>query len=424
MRLRYAFRPALLTLALVAPGVLAAQVEVVAGDLSTPIGVALDGDGRVWVAESGSGNDDGRVSVLVDGALQPVITGLPSVGFDDEVDGIAHLLFTDDALWVVGGAGPDPAFDLLRFALDALTPGTPVGADAADFEADLGEWVLDQGFAESNVYAAVQVRDGALLVSDAAANVLLRFDPGDRSRSVLAQFDPVATGATPPTAEAVPTGLALDGDDVLVGTLTGFPFADGAARVMRVSLSGAVETVHDGLTVVTDVATDPTDGRPVALQFARFTPQTGYMPGTGRIVKIEADGSTTVLADGLNLAAGLAFADDGTAYVTSLFGQLLRITPQATPTEGGAAGDAFALRAAPSPLGAATTLSFTLPAPADVRLAVYDALGREVARPARGPFAAGEHAVRLDASGLAAGVYVVRLDAGGAVRTLVLTRTR
>ena len=423
MRSRYALPPALLLLALALATPAAAQVEVVADGLVGPIGVAVGDDGRIWVAETGSGADDGRVSVLVDGALQPVISGLPSVGFDGEVDGVAHLLVTDGALWVVGGAGPEPAFDLLRFPLDALTPGTPVGADAADFEANLGAWVLDQGYDESNVYAAVQAEDGALLLSDAAANALLRYEPGDRSRSVLATFDPVETGAAPPVADAVPTGLALDGDAVLVGTLTGFPFADGAAKVMRVGLDGSVETVHGGLTVVTDVAVDPADGRPVALEFARFTPTDGYLPGTGRLVKLEADGSTTTVAEGLNLTAGLAFADDGTAYATSLFGQLLRITPQATSAEGGADAPGLALRAAPNPLGAATTLAFTLPDAADVRLTVADVLGREVAR-WDGPHAAGEHSVRLDAAALAAGVYVVRLEAGGAVRTATVTRVR
>ncbi|MDX1420900.1 MAG: T9SS type A sorting domain-containing protein, partial [Rubricoccaceae bacterium] len=73
---------------------------------------------------------------------------------------------------------------------------------------------------------------------------------------------------------------------------------------------------------------------------------------------------------------------------------------------------------------ASTSLRFALPAPSDVRLAVFDALGREVALLAEGPHAAGPHAARFDASGLAPGAYVVRLTTadGSEARRLTVTR--
>ena len=53
-------------------------------------------------------------------------------------------------------------------------------------------------------------------------------------------------------------------------------------------------------------------------------------------------------------------------------------------------------------------------------MAVYDALGREVA-----VLAAGEHEVALDGAALAPGVYVVRLTAAsGAAETARLTVVR
>ena len=66
----------------------------------------------------------------------------------------------------------------------------------------------------------------------------------------------------------------------------------------------------------------------------------------------------------------------------------------------------------PNPLSSHATISFTLPAAQDVRLAVYDVLGREVAMLADGVRAAGEQAVAFDASALPSGVYLVRLEAG------------
>ena len=79
---------------------------------------------------------------------------------------------------------------------------------------------------------------------------------------------------------------------------------------------------------------------------------------------------------------------------------------------------------APNPTTGSLAFSVTLDAPADVRLGVYDALGREVARLGDGAWSAGEHPVRLDASALAPGVYTVRLGADGrtASRRFVVVR--
>ena len=82
------------------------------------------------------------------------------------------------------------------------------------------------------------------------------------------------------------------------------------------------------------------------------------------------------------------------------------------------------LSAAPNPFVSATTLRFALEAPAAVRLVVYDALGREVARLADSPLEAGTHAVGFDGSGLPSGVYVWQLEAGERVETGRLTLLR
>ncbi len=77
---------------------------------------------------------------------------------------------------------------------------------------------------------------------------------------------------------------------------------------------------------------------------------------------------------------------------------------------------------APNPSRGSAEVTFALPAPQTAHVAVFDVLGREVARLADGPFAAGTHTLAVD--GLAAGVYVVRLraDAGVRAQTLVVAR--
>ena len=92
-------------------------------------------------------------------------------------------------------------------------------------------------------------------------------------------------------------------------------------------------------------------------------------------------------------------------------------------TDAASGPDAVAvlLDPAPSPFRGRTRLRFRLAAAADVRLEVFDVLGRRVASLA-GAFGDGEHAVPLDGAALAPGLYVVRLEAAGEVRTRQLVR--
>jgi hypothetical protein len=66
----------------------------------------------------------------------------------------------------------------------------------------------------------------------------------------------------------------------------------------------------------------------------------------------------------------------------------------------------------PNPFNPVTTLAYTLPRSAHVRLAVYDVTGRLVVTLAQGVQSAGEHVVEWDATGLASGVYYYRLETG------------
>ena len=92
---------------------------------------------------------------------------------------------------------------------------------------------------------------------------------------------------------------------------------------------------------------------------------------------------------------------------------------QFTPVEDEAGiPESFALEANyPNPFNPQTTLGFALPQMAQVRLVVYDVLGREVARLLEGTLAAGRHEAVFDASGLPTGVYLYRLEADGYAQT-------
>ncbi len=74
--------------------------------------------------------------------------------------------------------------------------------------------------------------------------------------------------------------------------------------------------------------------------------------------------------------------------------------------------EAFALGASyPNPSAGRTLIPYALPEAADVRVEVYDALGRRVAVVVDGQREAGRHEAALEAGRLASGVYLYRMTA-------------
>jgi len=71
------------------------------------------------------------------------------------------------------------------------------------------------------------------------------------------------------------------------------------------------------------------------------------------------------------------------------------------------------LPASPNPFNPSTSLTFTLPAAARVRLAVFDIQGRQVATLVDGFRDAGVHEVYWDTAGLPSGIYLARLTCVG-----------
>ena len=78
----------------------------------------------------------------------------------------------------------------------------------------------------------------------------------------------------------------------------------------------------------------------------------------------------------------------------------------------------------PNPFNPSTVISGQWTVDSYVRLAVYDALGREVAVLANGRYPAGRYSFTFDGANLASGLYIYRLTAGtfSAVRKMLLVR--
>ncbi|MEF8865162.1 MAG: VWA domain-containing protein [Salinibacter sp.] len=86
--------------------------------------------------------------------------------------------------------------------------------------------------------------------------------------------------------------------------------------------------------------------------------------------------------------------------------------------------DEVVLTSYPNPFRRQATVEYALPEEKDVRLAVYDVLGRRVAVLEDGSKQAGRHRVTLSSDGLASGVYFGRLEVGEQTVTQKITVVR
>jgi hypothetical protein len=323
-------------------------------DVLNSRGIHVEPDGVAWVAWAGSGGDTcamvgegedafercagatGAVTVYVDGEHTVVASGLPSLTFFEDVVGPQDVFVTPDgAIYVVIGCGCHPderalfgdAGTYLGWVVRINNDGswTPI-VDIAAYEAANNP---DGGHIDSNPYSLVVTNDG-MVVSDAGANALLWVD-NEGNISTLAVFEnrmvpappflELPEGAEIPM-ESVPTGVALGPDGAYyVGELTGFPFVPGMARVWRVTAEGEATVVAEGFTNVIDVAFD-TEGRLLVLEitsggFLSVNPEDPTTL-TGRLVRVEADGShTTLLSEELVTPTGVDVDANGTIYVVN-----------------------------------------------------------------------------------------------------------
>jgi hypothetical protein len=87
-------------------------------------------------------------------------------------------------------------------------------------------------------------------------------------------------------------------------------------------------------------------------------------------------------------------------------------------------GEFALLQNYPNPFNPSTTIKYELPTPSEVRMSVYDILGREVSVLVNERQQAGYHEVKFDGNGLSSGVYFYRIEAGSFIQTRKLMLLR
>jgi hypothetical protein len=291
-------------------------VSTLASGFISPNGIATDDAGNVWIADQGTGANDGKIWVIKPGGEKfPAIINFESITVGADLDAPSHLLFADGLLYILAAKGK-----MYKADVSSFTPGNPPMLASSLGVEDIGAFVLSYPFVknthQTHPYGITKAPDGSFYITDAAANAVLH-----RSRtgiySVVAEVPGVANPATvgPPVVESVPTGVIVDNGQLLVSTLLGFPFPPGKAVIYKITTSGQISIFQQGFTTLVDIVQGNDKGHLVA-EHGTFGPM-GFTKNTGRLVWANGQAATPFV-ENLNLPVGIAQANDHTWYVTSL----------------------------------------------------------------------------------------------------------
>jgi hypothetical protein len=320
------------------------SVSPVIQGLNGPRGLAVGPAGRLIYAEN-----DGSFSELI-GRGRNTGTGAPL--------GAVPATFIAPAVGTSGGrvfvltAGGPPgsgAATLYRGTPGRILPLADIGAYQVT---DPDPYNLADDPGESNPFGVAPLPDGSILVSDAAANDLLRVYPNgsivtvarlkprvvavpDELPDTTPEGDPLPPGGTLLPSEAVATSVTVGADGYYyVGELRGFPATPGKSQIWRIApgsvnavcdpiapSTGPCQRYADGFTSIVALAAGA-DGSIYVVQLVQnswLQWEYGLTPPVGGLYRIPPGGGTPVeLAGGsLILPAGVAIDELGTPFVTT-----------------------------------------------------------------------------------------------------------
>lgn len=361
-----------------------------------PMGVALTEHGRLLVAEAGRlAPNSGRLTIVEeDGRQRTLLDGLPSGVADvGDASGPSDLLLRGRTAYLLIGVGdvgvmgtsasgvpvrgstvPNPngpsspllssilavhvnaeaeraskGFMLTSYDHQRLAAGETVtlsngGGDWVTLEriADFPNYVpLPHPLVAGNIRLSnpfkLAVKDDTLYATDGGRNLIWRVDLPTRAVDTVASFPAIANPLFPnvggPTMDAVPTGITVDGDSLLVSLFRGAPFAPGSSTVERVSrfASGGVHAdppYITGLKTAIGVLPEPVAAGAglLVLQHASVGP---FFNGPGLVLRQGTPPSApTVVANCLTRPTAIARdRQSGRLYVSEVAGTVVTIDP-------------------------------------------------------------------------------------------------
>lgn len=301
---------------------LAAQAQLVEG-LAGASGSTVGPDGALYVTEGAIGQvsridpQTGAKTTFASG-LPPSLIGIGGAVDVAFIDGVAYVLVT-----IVGPNPFVPGTDIDGIYRVNGPNDFTVIADIGGFSSDnLPPYPVDF---QNGVQYAMETYRGGFLVTDGHHNRVLHVTlDGDVSEFMV-------------FGNIVPTGLEVWGKTVFMAEAGPAPHDPAVGKVVSFERGSAAATdVASGASLLVDVER----GRGGTLYALAQGEWNQAFPGSpaifndGSLVRVNADGTFTVVADGLNLPTSLEIINN-TAYVVTLVGTVLKIPNIGEPPFGG-----------------------------------------------------------------------------------------
>jgi hypothetical protein len=277
-------------------------------------GSTIGPDGALYVTE-GAGGRISRVDPLT-GGKTTFASGLPRaiIGIGGAID----VAFIDNIGYVVVTLVNDPLFPSSDvngiYRVDG--PGSfTIVADIGQFNLDNPPTIPFQVDVKTGLQYALQTYRGGFLVTDGHLNRVLQVTL-DGEITVFIAFGNI-----------VPTGLAVKGNTIYMAEAGPVPHLPEDGKVVSFGPKSPTATeVASGARLLVDVEFG--GGRLYALSQGIFPvgspPATPAEHYTGSLVKVNGDGTFTVIMDSLDQPTSLEFIGN-TAYVVTLTGEIWKI---------------------------------------------------------------------------------------------------
>ncbi|MEO5996076.1 MAG: ScyD/ScyE family protein [Chitinophagaceae bacterium] len=316
----------------------AVKVTVFATGFNNPRGLKFGPDGMLYVAEAGIGGKDstvgkclqvafpigpfvgspigGRISKVSASGLRTTVSDrLPSSKGNDitggDIEGVADIAFLNGIGYaLIAGGGCTHGVPSVPNSIVRMN-----GNGGFTVIANLSEWLLTHpakntapgDFDPEGTPYSMIVYNNNFYVIEPNHGEFLKVTPA----GVITRIADISATQ----GHIVPTVVAAYNGNFLVSNLAPFPIVEGSSNVYKITPAGQISIWATGVTSVLGIAVDD-KYRVYILENTVGAPFP--TPGMGRIIRINENGSRSIIYSGLTLPTGLTIGPDKNLYVSNV----------------------------------------------------------------------------------------------------------